>query len=96
METERGLKEFLSVFTSHRTTKSGDIIKILGHLLTHADADCILNATGTLGTIVCRFEILKTEFFEFLFDLSVAQKKDEIYFSNIILFLKSFSMHRHC
>ena len=52
VETEQGLKKFLAVFTN---TKTVDIINIFGQLLTHADGDCVLNATGTLGTIVCRF-----------------------------------------
>ena len=35
-----------------------DIIQALCQMLTHADLDCVLNATGTLGTIVCRFRTL--------------------------------------
>jgi hypothetical protein len=58
VETERGLEEFLSVFTDHRTSKTVDIVRILCQLLTHDDADCVLNAAGTLGTIVCRFQTL--------------------------------------
>jgi hypothetical protein len=55
VETERGLKQFLSVFVDNRTSKTVDIIRILCQLLTHSDSDCVLNAAGTLGTIVCRF-----------------------------------------
>ena len=35
-----------------------DIIQILCQMLARADLDCVLNATGTLGTIVCRFRAL--------------------------------------
>ncbi len=58
VETERGLKEFLSIFAKNGTEKTIDIIRIFGQLLTHLDDDCVLNATGTLGTIVCMFQIL--------------------------------------
>ncbi len=63
METERGLQQFLLVFNNNnnennRTTKTVDIIRIFGQLLTHTDEDCVLNATGTLGTIVCRLQTL--------------------------------------
>lgn len=52
VESEQGLKKFLSVFVN---TKIVDIVQIFGQMLTHKDGDCVLNATGTLGTIVCRF-----------------------------------------
>jgi hypothetical protein len=58
VETERGLEQFLSVFVDNQTLKTVDIVKILCQLLTHSDPDCVLNATGTLGTIVCRFHTL--------------------------------------
>ena len=58
---ERGLKEFISIFTDQQTLQFVDIIQTLSQLLVHTDADCVLNATGTLGTIVCRFE--KSSFF---------------------------------
>jgi hypothetical protein len=54
VETEKGLKQFLTVFADNQISKTIDIIKIFCQLLTHSDADCALNATGTLGTIVCR------------------------------------------
>lgn len=56
VETDKGLKQFLSAFNNYQTPKSIDIVQILCQLLTHADSDCVLNATGTLGTIVCRFQ----------------------------------------
>lgn len=55
LETENGLKKFLSVFTNDCTLKTVDIINLLCQMLTHSDPDCVLNASGTLGTIVCRF-----------------------------------------
>ncbi len=58
VETERGLKEFLSIFGKNGRGKTIDIIRIFGQLLTHSDSDCVLNAAGTLGTIVCRLKIL--------------------------------------
>ncbi len=59
MEIERGLKQFFSIFFNGETSKTIDIIGIFGQLLIHPDADCVLNATGTLGTIVCRFQDYK-------------------------------------
>lgn len=58
MESEEGLKKFLTVFGDQHTMRTVDIIKIFSQLLTHADGDCVLNSTGTLGTIVCRFSTL--------------------------------------
>jgi hypothetical protein len=55
VEIERGLKQFFSIFDNNQI----DIIRIFCQLLTHPDADCVLNATGTLGTIVCRFQDFK-------------------------------------
>jgi hypothetical protein len=55
VELESGLKRFLTVFSNDRTANTVDVIRILCHLLTHADSECVLNAAGTLGTIVCRF-----------------------------------------
>jgi hypothetical protein len=58
VETEEGLKQFLSIFVDNQTSETVDIIRTLCQLLTHSDADCVLNAAGTLGTIVCRFHTL--------------------------------------
>lgn len=60
VEIETGLKKFLHVFSAERTADTVDIVRILCHLLTHADSECVLNAAGTLGTIVCRFHIFKS------------------------------------
>ncbi|CAF4743241.1 unnamed protein product [Rotaria socialis] len=51
VETEKGLKQFLSIFTDDSTIETVDILQLLFQMLTHADPDCVLNATGTLGTI---------------------------------------------
>jgi hypothetical protein len=58
VEIESGLKQFLSIFSTDRTPNTVDIIRIFCHLLTHSDSECVLNAAGTLGTIVCRFHTL--------------------------------------
>ena len=58
VELETGLKRFLSTFSNNRTSNTVDIIRVLCHLLTHSDSECVLNAAGTLGTIVCRFHTL--------------------------------------
>ncbi len=55
VDTERGLEQFLSIFDGSHWSQTVDIIGRLCQLLTHTDFDCVLNATGTLGTIVCRF-----------------------------------------
>jgi len=55
VELESGLKRFLTIFSQDPTSNTIDIIDVLCHLLTHSDSECILNAAGTLGTIVCRF-----------------------------------------
>jgi len=54
VESEGGLQKFLHAFSTERTLHTVDIIRTLCHLLTHADSECVLNAAGTLGTIVCR------------------------------------------
>lgn len=54
VELEAGLKGFLSIFSNDRTPDTVDVIRVLCHLLTHTDSECVLNAAGTLGTIVCR------------------------------------------
>ncbi|CAF3077821.1 unnamed protein product [Rotaria sp. Silwood2] len=51
VEMDKGLKQFLSIFTDDYMSKTVDIIYILCQMLTHSDSDCVLNATGTLGTI---------------------------------------------
>ncbi|CAF1343175.1 unnamed protein product [Adineta steineri] len=48
IEIENGLELFLSIFTVNCTI---DVIQRLCQLLTHSDFDCVLNATGILGTI---------------------------------------------
>jgi hypothetical protein len=58
VELEPGLRRFLSIFSNDRTSDTVDVIRVLCHLLTHSDSECILNAAGTLGTIVCRFRTL--------------------------------------
>ena len=58
VELEAGLKQFLNIFGINRTANTVDIIRVLCHLLTHTDSECVLNAAGTLGTIVCRFHTL--------------------------------------
>ncbi|CAF5061041.1 unnamed protein product, partial [Rotaria sp. Silwood1] len=52
VELEAGLKQFLTVFSTDRTSNTVDIIRVLCHLLKHSDSECVLNAAGTLGTIV--------------------------------------------
>ncbi|CAF3561895.1 unnamed protein product [Rotaria sp. Silwood1] len=52
IEIEKGLKQFLSIFTDNCLSTTVDIVQILCQMLTHPDSDCILNATGTLGTIL--------------------------------------------
>ena len=52
VELESGLKHFLAVFSDNRV----NIVEILCYLLMHPDSECVLNAAGTLGTIVCRSE----------------------------------------
>ncbi|CAF1204358.1 unnamed protein product [Rotaria sordida] len=51
VEMEKGLKQFLSTFADDYISTIVDIIQILCQMLTHSDSDCVLNATGTLGTI---------------------------------------------
>ncbi|CAF1591800.1 unnamed protein product [Rotaria sp. Silwood1] len=51
VELEAGLKQFLTVFSTDRTSNTVDIIRVLCHLLKHSDSECVLNAAGTLGTI---------------------------------------------
>ncbi|CAF4280590.1 unnamed protein product [Rotaria sp. Silwood2] len=51
VELEPGLKQFLTVFSTDRTSNTVDIIRVLCHLLKHSDSECVLNAAGTLGTI---------------------------------------------
>lgn len=58
VELEAGLKHFLTIFSNDRTSDTVDVIRILCHLLTHNDSECVLNAAGTLGTIVCRLYCL--------------------------------------
>jgi len=58
VELESGLKQFLIIFSNDRTPNTIDIIRVLCHLLTHSDPECVLNAAGTLGTIVCRLNTL--------------------------------------
>ena len=54
VEFEAGLKCFVNIFSNDRIQNSVDIVRILCQLLTHSDSECVLNAAGTLGTIVCR------------------------------------------
>lgn len=58
VEFERGLQEFLTIFSDQQTMKSIDMVKTLSQLLVHTDTDCVLNATGTLGTLVRRFLLI--------------------------------------
>ena len=52
IELEKGLEQFLKAFTNCMTTDTIDIVETLCRLLTHQDSECVLNAAGTLGTIV--------------------------------------------
>lgn len=91
VEIEIGLKLFLSVFSNYKTKSSVNIVPILTQLLTHPDSECTLNAAGTLGTIVCTFQINtkksidNSSFFSFISfpNFSVAQKKAGNFYSNI-------------
>jgi hypothetical protein len=72
VELETGLKRFLTTFSNNRTSNTVDIIRVLCHLLTHSDSECVLNAAGTLGTIVCRFHTLN------LWQFNLKRKKELI------------------
>ena len=60
VELEDGLKRFLIVFSNVEISKTIDVIQILCYLLKHSDTECVLNAAGTLGTIVCRSRVRKS------------------------------------
>ncbi|CAF0818705.1 unnamed protein product [Adineta ricciae] len=51
VETEHGLERFLSMFHDQHLLETVDIIDKLCQLMTNEDFDCVMNATGILGTI---------------------------------------------
>ncbi|UJR14720.1 hypothetical protein I4U23_001713 [Adineta vaga] len=51
VETETGLERFLLLFNDNSMSKTIDIIERLCQLMLNEDFDCVMNATGILGTI---------------------------------------------